>query len=617
LLLSSFLLAPPALAQEPSPALPPPVTRSLYRAHWFEFLNAHLEDDARSASVALAAMQKAARKAGVRRLSDFSRSALHEARRAEALGKSERASRAFEAARLLDDANYDALVSKIGFLLRRGEYVPALSLLTRAPAVLLATRESRLALASALGVWAAFAAAAAVLAWFVALFLRHRLRVGHDIREMANRLFGDRGAAPLGLAVLGLPLLLGMGPLWLLLYWGALLHAYAGGRERRILEGSLIVLGLAAPLLVWLARENVLRRSPLFVAAVDLAEEREDASAEDGLRQAAAIFAEDPDVWYLLGLYAERSGDIARAHLLYGRALQADPRDFRSFLQRGNLLFLEGDYAQAILAYDEAIQRAPGRAEAYYNLSIARGEAYDFAGQAGAIARARAVAAREVNGWAANPTLSRVVSAGYPIRRARARIERWNAQPKSRRLPGHAAGLRPERALLSAFTLAPWGALFLGLALTAYRSRRGLASQCARCGAPFCRRCKRPGDPALYCTLCVRLHLLKEEVGIGAHVEQAQGIRRRALWGQRARLLASLLFPGSDRLLSERPAAALLFLLGFFFALGVALIDGKLFSPRPLASRVGFGVGQMLALGVALVVWLIANLSSRRVSRGS
>ena len=49
-------LAPRMLpAQEAVSALPAPVTRSLYRAHWFEFLNAHLEDDARGAAAALAA----------------------------------------------------------------------------------------------------------------------------------------------------------------------------------------------------------------------------------------------------------------------------------------------------------------------------------------------------------------------------------------------------------------------------------------------------------------------------------------------------------------------------------------------------------------------------------
>src|ERR1017187_7300454 len=98
-----------AAAQEAVSPLPPPMTRSLYRAHWFEFLNAHLEDDARGAAAALAQMRKSPRAVGVRRLSDFSRTAIHEGRKAELVGKPERAQRAYDAAVQLDDASYDAV----------------------------------------------------------------------------------------------------------------------------------------------------------------------------------------------------------------------------------------------------------------------------------------------------------------------------------------------------------------------------------------------------------------------------------------------------------------------------------------------------------------------------
>jgi tetratricopeptide (TPR) repeat protein len=584
-----------AAREQPLSALPPPVTRSLYRAYWFEFLNAHLEDDAAVAARALSEMTKASQKMGVRRLSDFSRTALHEARRAKQLDQPKRSRRAYEAALLLDDANLDALLSRIAFLARRREYRAAISLLPDLPGALMASRETRLALLSSLLLWSCFALGAAVFAWVLALFLRHRLRVAHDIRELADRLFGERGTTPLALAVLGLPLLLGLGPLWLLIYWAILLHAYGDRRERFLLGAGLVLLGLVAPLLVWVARENVLQRSPLFVAAVDLAEGREDASAEDGLAQASAVFPEDPDVWYLLGLYAERAGDFSRAQRFYGRAVQADPKDFRPFLQMGNLHFQEGDFAQAVLDYDEAARRAPDRPEPHYNLSIVRGESYDFAGQDQAIARARALSSREVN----------------------ACVEAWNAQPKSRRLPGHAAALNPLRAVLSPLSLAPWGALLAGLALSAYRARRGLASECARCGGAFCVRCKRYGDPPLYCTTCVRLHLLREPADIGDHVAQARQMRRRALWKDRLRRLASLLFPGTDRVLSERPVIGLLLLFVFFFAIAAAVLDRRLFSAWQLAAGGGFGTEEALALGTAFLLWLFVNLSNRRSAHGS
>src|SRR5262249_32510438 len=123
-----FLLVHPfvaaaVLAQEPvsqlPPPLPPPVTRGLYRSRWFEFLNAHLEDDARGAAAALRELKKAAQAVGVHRLSDFSRTATFEGRLAETRGRFDRAARAYDAALELDDVNSDAHFSRLAFLLRQ------------------------------------------------------------------------------------------------------------------------------------------------------------------------------------------------------------------------------------------------------------------------------------------------------------------------------------------------------------------------------------------------------------------------------------------------------------------------------------------------------------------
>src|SRR5262249_56852677 len=81
---------------------------SLYRSHWLTFLNAPLEDDSRTAGAELGEIEKAARAVGVKRLSDFSRTAVHEGRLAETLGKWDRATRAYDAALRLDETSYDA-----------------------------------------------------------------------------------------------------------------------------------------------------------------------------------------------------------------------------------------------------------------------------------------------------------------------------------------------------------------------------------------------------------------------------------------------------------------------------------------------------------------------------
>jgi tetratricopeptide (TPR) repeat protein len=615
----SSLFVPPAdvaRGQEAVSPLPPAVTRSLYRARWFEFLHAHLEDDTKGAAAALSEMRKAARTVGVSRLSDFSRTAVHEGRKAEAAGRLDRAARALAAARQLDDANLDALLSQIAFFFRQQKWTDATALLPETLDVLFATQESRLALLSSFVSWLSVALAAALLGWIIVLLVKHFPSVSHDIEEASGNPLGSRAAAPLVLGVLLLPLAFGMGPVWIILFWGTMLYVYTEGAERWTLLAALVLLGVAAPLLALIARENVIERSPLYVAALDLEERREDASAEDGLRQAAAVFAEDPDVWFLLGKYAERSGDGERAVSSYDRAIQSNNREYRSFLNRGNVHFQEGDFKSAIRDYEAAGQRAPRAPEVYYNLSLARSEAYDFDGQAVAIAKAREISEARVREWSEHPPMGRVVAVPYTLAQARQRIEDWNAQPKSRRLPGHAPPVNPADLIFSTFTLAPWAALAVALLWTAYRARRPVASECARCGKPFCRICKRSAEGPLYCADCVRLYLRKETAGIEVHIAQTQEMRSRLRRRDRACRLISLFFPGAHATFSQNPLVGFLTLWGFFLFLAIGIIGLRFFNPRTLPTPGALRPTTIIGLAGALLIWLASQRTAWRESHG-
>ena len=247
-----FLVCGPAVcarAQETAvSALPPPVTRGQYRASWFDFLTAFSENDAAGADRALEAMVRAARKVGVHRLSDFSRTAVYLGRRAELLGQKDRAARAYDAALLLDPDDPDAVLGRISFLARTGRTGQALRSVPAGVVGILATRESRVAVLSNAALWLAAGIAGALAGIVLTLCVRHSGTAGHDVREAAGRRIGRGAAIPLGLAIAGVPLFLGFGPGWLALYWAALDLSVRDGARQRFLAGGLLAVALIPPL---------------------------------------------------------------------------------------------------------------------------------------------------------------------------------------------------------------------------------------------------------------------------------------------------------------------------------------------------------------------------------
>lgn len=586
----------------------------MYRSHWFDLLSALQEDDVRAAGTALGAMIRSARAAGVRHLSAYSRTALQAARTAEK-ARAVHAAFAYDAAVRLDEASFDAAASRVGFGFRTGRFQEAVSRIPAAFGTLFASAESRLSFFSSLTIAIAIATAVGAIAAILGLFLTYFRRLWHDLEETASRPFGHRASTPLALLLLMLPLFVALGPAWLLLYWAALVYPYSERRERFVLAGALIALGLLPLLVDTVARENLIRRSPRYLAAVDLEERREDSSVEDALSSIAAASPDQPDVWYLLAMYAERSGDYPRAFAAYSRAIQADPKDYRAFVNRGNVRFVEGDYVGAIEDYEVAARHAPEAAEAFYNLSIARSEIYDFKGQERARARALQISRRDVDAWSSRPPMSRVVPAAYGLSTARERVvKHWGA-----RIPGTPKSGKPrfpaEEILLSPLSLAPWGALLFALALTAVRSRRGVANECSRCGRGFCRVCKRYGGPALYCGRCVRLYTRKEEISKDMRETERGEAERRA--GRRRGLirLASLAAPGIHRFFAHRPYAAAVTVSLFFFALTLALPGPWLFDLRPLAAARDVHPGRIAAAAAAIALWITSNAGAWRQTR--
>jgi hypothetical protein len=347
---------------------------------------------------------------------------------------------------------------------------------------------------------------------------------------------------------------------------------------------------------------------------VDLDERREDSSVEEQLASIVTASPQQPDAWFLIAMYAQRAGEHSQALTAYGRAIEADPKDYRALVNRGNVRFVEGDYAEAIGDYEEAARRAPEAAEAFYNLSLSRSEIYDFKGQERARARAIEISRRDVDDWSARPPFARVVPASYRLSIARERSALWMRRNPDR---GRAVVARAPIVdlLRSPWCLAPWGALVVALIFRAIRTRRGFAIECSRCGRAFCRFCKRYGGPATLCGRCVRLYSRKDEVPEDLRETDRLESEKRARARQRVIRATSLIAPGIQRFFAHQPFVAAATLLFFFLALTLALGGSWVFELRPLAPSREVLPARLALAFAALVLWLFANARAWRQTR--
>ncbi len=603
---------PPPSTERVTP-LPPPATRAGLRGRWFEFLSAVNEDDFRAARLASADLLRTASRVGISRLSDFSRAALYQARLAERQGKRLRADLAIDTAIDLDPALVDPRWEKARFAYQRREFAESVIALAESAAVLFAADESRREFLSnaALLTGASFALAAAAL--IIALLFRQLRRLYHAVRERSESSFGRAGTVAVAIALAGLPLWLSLGPFWLVLYWAVLAAVHATVRERVILAVVLLVGGLLGPLSKEIADQNLIARSPLVAAAVDLEEKKEEGGTVDLLRRASVVFSEDTEVWYLLGRFAQRRDDYDEAAVDYARALKSDPSNFRAMIGIGNIHFWQGDLGEAMTDYRNAVQLRPGSALAYYNLSLAQGDAYLFDQQKESLASARRLAPREVYRWIESPTMPRVLWLDYSVDEAEHRSRQWSREVNSQSLPGLGHAYSTSDLLLVPTTVGPWIALVLVLAVGFLASRgRWRARECARCAKAFCPRCKAPGTAALYCTECDRLLSSRDSGDISSHVAQSEEARRNVKQREREARWLSVVFPGARLVAESRPAAGLIVLFSFFFFVLVALVGGRIYPVRSLPTATYFPLRETAAAVFAFVVWLLANARKMR-----
>ncbi len=434
-------------------------------------------------------------------------------------------------------------------------------------------------------------------------------RLAHDAAELSRLVFRPANAAVLAAAILLLPVLGGLGPLWLVMYLFSLSWGYMGVAQRNTAVATTVLLALAVPtLVIWQAAmlkwPSVVDRtgSMLTERRIDFPTLREFADLESSLNNV-------PEFHLLLGELRRMHGEGESARIEFQRANLADDGNSVPLIFLGNLSLEDGDVQLAIEQYNRAIELDPGSALAFRNLSFAYDQSRRFQDGDSARNMAKEIAGED---W------ERIGIRGSDPRIRYPRLGSAQIQDLIEHAPPDVrlkSGSGPYLDRLGIEFLSPWSLVFwvpgvLGVAALLARGRWMWAAQmCSKCGKVFCPRCKTESGSDTLCSQCISVFLKRDVVAVDQQAAKVARVRRWDVWRAAARRVAGLLVPGSESLLGRYPMFGLATgFLAWFCLLG-ALLWAPMVLPglEPMACVVPI---QVILTAGFLAIWLRGACSS-------
>lgn len=444
---------------------------SLHRLQesWLQWVSSFYQDNPAKAEEALRALNANARQVGMTRLVDFSLGAAALGLQSGREGKYERAQWALAAAETLDPGRPEIAFARATLERERGSYLAALGATGTGFRRLLRSTERTVFLADLLFWLLAVLWVAAALFVLVEVAAKGSAVVADLQHALTKRMPAASATLCVGLAMLW-PLALPSGPLWLLLYWSALLWGYESRSERWATVAIWVFVGFAP----WLAAAGQQRvavgLSPPMRALANFAEGRLYGGLFGDLQVLKAAIGSDPAVIELIADVNRTLGQWDEARLIYRKVLESEPQNVTVLLNLGAYHFRKADFAVANEYFLRAASTVPPPAGAYYDLSLSYSETYQFEESRKALAQAKEIDAEQVDRWIRTPNADRVLTFNGGLARReeirRRLIDAWAETPSG----GTAAG----NGFDGLASLAGVGlAAALGLGLYLMRRKRG------------------------------------------------------------------------------------------------------------------------------------------------
>jgi tetratricopeptide (TPR) repeat protein len=612
-----------AAARLPPPPPPPTTAAELARrivpvqtsyaklmAHWAERRTAQREADPARADAAERALLAAKRELAIENLVPLAAAEIRESRRALASNlPAEAVAHARVAVDLAPDLP-DAHLALARARLAAEPARPGPALRAIADAFGAASREPHTVRAF-LGDLAAAAFAAlftAALATVLVLVLRRLRLFLHDFHHLPLvRGTAYVQASFLGVVLLGLPVVLGLGPLAAIAVAIAAVWLYLGLAERVVATGALLTV-VALP---WATGAVAAATAWTGTLGEQVHEIEQGAISDADAAEIAARFADGPApgaILAALGRHHKRRGELDEALRYYRLATAADARAPELQVNIGNVLFLQGDLEGAKAAYLAATDQAGSDlvvlGAAHYDLSKLYLRTSDMEKSAAAREKAEREAGEFLRRFGSDDDFSAnryLVDVPVPAAKLAA-LAALDGTPDA-----VAAWVRARIAGALPRPLWPWGGVGLVAALwvagLAAGRRLDVATPCERCGRPACRRCD--GSAGALCGQCVNVFVKKGVVDARDRLRKEAQVRRHAQLVHHVTRILSLVGGGAGQLWHGAPVKGALFLVGILFAAFVLWFwRGVMPPPQPSPYVLAGKIAVAVPLGLA--VWGLA-----------
>ena len=584
-----------------------PIEAKLKNA-WFNALSYLKQGQTAAAKGEVQKMVQEAQAVELKRLTPFAHSMLGLTQGALDAGDMLKVQTYLEMADLLDPGMPEAALLRSQWAWRNKSYPTALASLASFATRAVFTAPTDSLLMADLAFLAAVEVLVLTVFFALFLFVGQFPKILHDARELFASRVAPAGLPVIAAAVLFLPLVLGLHWWWMLAWAFVLTFGYATPVQRGVVVVLLILFTLIAPLLYTTQVRMVQAHSPIIQTVRAMNADRVSYPAIGDLEIIQGIVGNNPDLTFLIGTVYQKGDDTINAMAAYRAVLETDPNHLYARIDLGNLYYWQNQFGAAIAEYQKAQSIDPKYIPAYYNLSKAYHANDEYAKGQDIIRAANAINAGQMSNYLSDPPKQEVVLALMSPSEGWALARRLDASGvlKGKGIRGHEVQFNPLEGVLHPLFLAGLAGLAGAVALHMRRKKRGgYAGICTKCGRTFCSKCKSASESQIYCTQCIHIYIKKDGVPLETKVRKMKEVKYflgRTLWSKK---LMNVIFPGFAHLLQDKNLQGML----IFTAFSLLVLLGLL--PAPFALT-GFpapvlGVLGKVALGLAAVVWIVAN----------